>query len=136
MEFSMATTSHLALEGVSCVLPNGQLLFSDLTECIDQRRTALVGRNGCGKTMLARMLAGQIAPTQGQVVRSGKLHYLAQQHIAPTADATVADLAGVRGTLDALADRTSIEYVYQIIAYLPLLGLVAALLPKMRHARH
>ena len=38
--------------------------------------------------------------------------------------------------LGLLADRTSIEYVYQIIAYLPLLGLVAALLPKMRHARH
>ena len=38
--------------------------------------------------------------------------------------------------LGVLADRTSIEYVYQIIAYLPLLGLVAALLPKMRHARH
>ncbi len=105
MEFSMATSSYLALEGVSCVLPNGQLLFSDLTERFDQRRTALVGRNGCGKTVLARMLAGKIAPTQGQVVRSGnvqRVHYLAQ-HITPDTGATVADLAGVRGTLDALA---------------------------------
>ncbi|MEG0922937.1 MAG: MFS transporter [Comamonas sp.] len=33
--------------------------------------------------------------------------------------------------LGMLADRTSIEYVYQVAAYLPLLGLVAALLPKM-----
>lgn len=98
----MTTSSYLALEGVSCVLPNGLLLFSDLTERFDQRRTALVGRNGCGKTVLARILAGQIAPTQGQVVRSGKVHYLAQ-HIAPDRNATVADLAGVRGTLDALA---------------------------------
>ena len=32
--------------------------------------------------------------------------------------------------LGLLADRTSIEYVYQTIAYLPLLGVVAALLPK------
>ncbi len=32
--------------------------------------------------------------------------------------------------LGVLADRTSIEYVYQAIAYLPLLGIVAALLPK------
>lgn len=101
----MATSSYLALEGVSCVLPNGQLLFSDLTERFDQRRAALVGRNGCGKTVLARMLAGQIALTHGQVVRSGKVqrvHYLAQ-HITPDAGATVADLAGVRSTLDALA---------------------------------
>ena len=32
--------------------------------------------------------------------------------------------------LGVLADRTSITYVYDAIAYLPLLGLVAALLPK------
>ncbi len=32
--------------------------------------------------------------------------------------------------LGVLADRTSIEYVYQAIAYLPLLGVVAALLPR------
>jgi FSR family fosmidomycin resistance protein-like MFS transporter len=36
--------------------------------------------------------------------------------------------------LGMLADRTSIELVYRTIAYLPLLGLVAALLP--RHPRH
>jgi len=33
--------------------------------------------------------------------------------------------------LGLLADRTSIDYVYQVIAYLPLLGVVAALLPKV-----
>jgi len=33
--------------------------------------------------------------------------------------------------LGVLADRTSIDYVYQVIAYLPLLGVVAALLPKV-----
>jgi FSR family fosmidomycin resistance protein-like MFS transporter len=32
--------------------------------------------------------------------------------------------------LGVLADRTSIEFVYRTIAYLPLLGVVAALLPK------
>ena len=34
--------------------------------------------------------------------------------------------------LGLLADRTSIDYVYQVIAYLPLLGVVAALLPKVK----
>jgi FSR family fosmidomycin resistance protein-like MFS transporter len=32
--------------------------------------------------------------------------------------------------LGMLADRTSIEFVYQSIAYLPLLGVVAAFLPR------
>ena len=34
--------------------------------------------------------------------------------------------------LGVLADRTSIEFVYNLIAYLPLLGVVAALLPKTK----
>jgi MFS transporter, FSR family, fosmidomycin resistance protein len=34
--------------------------------------------------------------------------------------------------LGLLADRTSIDYVYHVIAYLPLLGIVAALLPARR----
>jgi len=33
--------------------------------------------------------------------------------------------------LGLLADRTSIEYVYQVVAWLPLMGVVAALLPKV-----
>lgn len=37
--------------------------------------------------------------------------------------------------LGLLADRTSIDFVYQVIAYLPLLGIVAALLPSVRKPR-
>ena len=36
--------------------------------------------------------------------------------------------------LGLLADKTSIAFVYQTIAYLPLLGVVAALLPRSRKA--
>lgn len=100
-------TSFLTLEGVSFVLPNGEALFSDLNENFDQRRTGLVGRNGCGKTVLARILAGQLQPTRGRCVRSSTVHYLAQQ-VSPAADATVADLAGVRsvtGCADAHRGR-------------------------------
>ena len=38
----------LALEGVTQVLADGRILFSDLDECFDLRQTALVGRNGVG----------------------------------------------------------------------------------------
>jgi len=34
--------------------------------------------------------------------------------------------------LGTLADRTSIQFVYQLCAYLPLLGLAAAWLPDLR----
>ncbi|PZX26771.1 Putative ABC transporter ATP-binding protein [Cupriavidus phytorum] len=95
------TQPCLTLEGVSYVLPDGRTLFSDITEQFDQRATGLVGRNGAGKSVLARMLAGQVQPTSGRCTRSGSVYYLAQQ-ISPAPGATVAGLAGMQATLDAL----------------------------------
>lgn len=95
------TNPFLTLEGVSYVLPDGRVLFSDLTERFDQRRTGMVGRNGSGKTVLAHILAGRLPPAAGRCVCSGVVHYLAQQ-VSPGVGVTVADLAGVRDGLDAL----------------------------------
>lgn len=94
-------TFHVSLEDVSFVLPNGEILFSHLNEHFDHRPTGLVGRNGSGKSVLARILAGQLQATQGRCVRAGTVHYLAQQVRLPDGT-TVADLAGMRVVLDAL----------------------------------
>ena len=96
------TNPYLALEGVSYALADGRVLFSQLTEIFDQRRTGLVGRNGVGKSVLARLLAGELAPSHGRCVRQGSVYYLSQQ-IANGAGATVAQLAGVQPVLAALA---------------------------------
>ncbi len=96
------TNTCLTLEGVSCVLPDGRTLFSDLNHSFDLRHTGLVGRNGVGKTLLARILAGDTEPSAGRCLRHGRMHYLAQQ-VAPTEDSTVVDLAGLRTVFEALA---------------------------------
>ncbi|MBB4125403.1 ATPase subunit of ABC transporter with duplicated ATPase domains [Xanthomonas translucens] len=96
------THPWLALDSASYVLPDGRTLFSDLDFALDARRTGLVGRNGVGKSVLARLLAGELVPTAGRCLRHGRLHYVPQQ-IAPPPQATVADLAGVGGVLRALA---------------------------------
>ncbi|MNF15654.1 Fosmidomycin resistance protein [compost metagenome] len=45
-------------------------------------------------------------------------------------------IAGIAAAaLGIVADRTSIEFVYQICSYLPLLGLLTIFLPKMEKAR-
>lgn len=94
------TNTFLTLQGVSLVLPHGKTLFTQLDAQFDARPTGLVGRNGVGKSLLAQMLAGQIQPSAGQVLSAGRVHYLSQQAIAESA--TVAALAGVQPTLDAL----------------------------------
>ncbi len=96
------TTPLLALERVAFALPDGRPLFTDLDLQLDARRTGLVGRNGVGKSVLARILAGELAPTGGQCLRAGSVHYLPQQ-IVPPRGATVATVAGVQPALDALA---------------------------------
>jgi len=96
------TNPHLTLQGVSYVLPDGRTLFSELNEHFDATPTALVGRNGVGKTVLARLLAGQLPPSSGRCLRSGRVHYLAQQS-SQAQGRTLADLAGVQATIDALA---------------------------------
>lgn len=95
------TDTCLRLEGLSYVLPDGRTLFSDLDETFDHRPTGLVGRNGVGKSVLAQILAGQLLPTHGRCLRTGSVRYLAQQ-VSPPGNATVASLAGVQHTLDAL----------------------------------
>ncbi|MFV3304244.1 ABC-F family ATP-binding cassette domain-containing protein [Pseudomonas sp. NY15181] len=98
----MTSPFTLALQGVSFQLPSGEPLLSDLNETFDDRRTALVGRNGVGKSVLARIMAGQLLPSAGRCLRSGPAHYLPQR-IEPQAFRSVADLAGVQPLLDALA---------------------------------
>ncbi|MGO2710697.1 ABC-F family ATP-binding cassette domain-containing protein [Pseudomonas helleri] len=97
----MTHATCVTLEGVSFQLPDGSPLFSDLNLHLDQRHTGLVGRNGVGKSVLARLIAGDIAPTTGRCLRTAKVYYLAQ-HITHAPGQTVADLAGVQLIINAL----------------------------------
>ena len=96
----MTNTSILTLDSVSLALPDGRLLFSNLNESFDQRRTGLVGRNGVGKSLLGQLLAGQREPTSGRCLRQGRIHHLHQQVIQQSA--TVADLAQAGTVIAAL----------------------------------
>jgi len=93
------TNTCLTLEGVSFTLADGRVLFQNLNQVFDQRHTGLVGRNGAGKSVLARLMAGELAPSSGRIARGGAVHYLSQ-HLAQ--EGTVAALAGVQAMSAAL----------------------------------
>lgn len=95
------TNAYLTLDSVSFALPDGRVVFSGLTTQFDQQATGLVGRNGAGKSVLARLLAGQLEPSSGRCLRDGSVHYLAQQIDHPPT-LSVAGLAGVEPILQAL----------------------------------
>jgi ATPase subunit of ABC transporter with duplicated ATPase domains len=95
------TETLLTLQDVTFAWPDGRQLFSHLDIEFDRRPTGLVGRNGVGKSVLARLLAGQLAPSGGRCQRAGRIGYVPQQ-IACPAGATVATIAGIQPVLDAL----------------------------------
>jgi ATP-binding cassette subfamily F protein 3 len=74
----------VVLDNVAVGYVPGAPVLSRLDLRIDpDDRIALVGRNGNGKTTLARLLAGQLRPMGGSLVASGKLRvgYFAQHQI-------------------------------------------------------
>jgi ATP-binding cassette subfamily F protein 3 len=74
----------LALDRVSTGYALGEPVLSRLDLRLDpDDRIALLGANGNGKTTLARLLAGRLAPLSGQMTRSPKLScgFFAQHQI-------------------------------------------------------
>ncbi len=70
---------HVDLNAVSYALPDGRVLLDDITFRVgDGAKVALVGANGSGKTTLLRVIAGDLAPHSGAVVRSGGLGVMRQ----------------------------------------------------------
>ncbi|WP_102946573.1 ABC-F family ATP-binding cassette domain-containing protein [Stenotrophomonas sp. VV52] len=94
------TAFALTLDRVTLTLPDGRVLFSELSASFDTTPTGLVGRNGVGKSVLGRLLAGELSPSGGHIQRLGNVHLLAQ-HSGVQAG-RIADLAGVAPVLDAL----------------------------------
>jgi ATPase subunit of ABC transporter with duplicated ATPase domains len=70
--------AFLILDSISLATPDGRPLFDGLTLAIGAERTGIVGRNGCGKSTLQRLIAGDIEPAAGSVRRSGSIGMLTQ----------------------------------------------------------
>ena len=90
----------LTLRDVSVLLPGGRTLLHRLNTTFPPQHTGLVGRNGSGKSVLLRVLAGIHPPDTGQVLRRGAIAYVAQ-NLAPNPGATLADVAGLGPVLAA-----------------------------------
>jgi ATPase subunit of ABC transporter with duplicated ATPase domains len=86
----------------------GRTVLSGLTLAVRRGdKVGVVGRNGAGKTSLLSVLAGEVAPSTGRVVRRGAVGYLRQdprRHGAEDEQAALPYVLEARG-LDAMAER-------------------------------
>jgi ATPase subunit of ABC transporter with duplicated ATPase domains len=89
--------SHLDVAHLTYVLPDGRVLLDDVSFRVGEGAVAaLVGANGAGKTTLMRLIAGDLAPDEGSVTRSGSLgvmrQFVGKSAAAGGLDGTVHDL--------------------------------------------
>lgn len=95
-------SAFVTLNGVAARTPDGRALFDNLTFAFGRERTAIVGRNGVGKTTLLRLIAGVDQPVEGAITRAGTAGWLPQAQ-DPQPDETVGQTLGVAGPLAVLA---------------------------------
>ena len=91
----------LSFSHVSFAWPDGRRVFDDLTTAVPEGLSALVGRNGIGKSTLLRLALGELTPTAGTVSTAGRLAYVPQD-LSLGVDARVVDVLGVAPRVDAL----------------------------------
>ncbi|PSL92292.1 ABC-F family ATP-binding cassette domain-containing protein [Pseudomonas sp. R9.37] len=91
----------VSLQHVSLQFADGETLLNDLNLSIDHTPTGIVGRNGRGKSLLAKLLAGLLTPTAGTLKSSASVAYVPQA-LAVQPGETVADVTGIAQVLAAL----------------------------------
>ncbi|SEJ08506.1 ATP-binding cassette domain-containing protein [Demequina mangrovi] len=92
---------HLSFSRVAFAWPDGRALFTDLDLAIPDGLTALIGRNGIGKSTLVRLALGELRPTAGSVVLPASVAHV-PQHVAIATGTTVAEALGVAARVAAL----------------------------------
>lgn len=90
----------VSLHQLSFQFANGETLFENLDLSLDRLPTGIVGRNGVGKSVLARLIAGELAPSSGSISCGASVAYVAQQQHLHTG--SVAQAAGLAEAWQAL----------------------------------
>jgi ATPase subunit of ABC transporter with duplicated ATPase domains len=95
----------LSLDRVGFAWPGRTPLLSDVSfEIVGPRRVAIIGRNGSGKTTLLKLIAGDLEPTEGTIVRGVRMALLDQRTAILDDDETI--LANFRRLNPADDDNT------------------------------
>ncbi|WP_439581160.1 ABC-F family ATP-binding cassette domain-containing protein [Dyadobacter bucti] len=92
----------ISVHTLSYIHPDREILFQNINLSLAKgQKAALVGNNGTGKSTLLRIIAGNLAPSQGEAVLSGQTWYV-PQHLGQYDHVSVAHVLAVDQKLDAL----------------------------------
>ena len=92
----------ISIQQISYIHPDKEVLFSDLNFAISKgQKLGLVSNNGCGKSTLLQIIAGQLSPSSGVIVRLDDLYYI-PQHFGQYDSLTIAQALQIERKQQAL----------------------------------
>lgn len=112
-----ASDTHISCASLAFAWPDGTEVFSGFDLTVGPGCTGLIGLNGCGKSTLLRLIAGELAPLEGQIRIRGGLGYLPQTVTLDTA-LRVDEVLGIaerRAAIDAVAAGDVREALFTVI---------------------
>ena len=68
--------SHIILKNISYILPGGRKIFDNLSFSFNSELTGIVGKNGVGKSTLAKIITNEVIKQSGTIEVTGRLKYL------------------------------------------------------------
>ncbi|BBN83863.1 ABC transporter ATP-binding protein [Pseudoalteromonas sp. A25] len=112
--------SVLHAYNLSYQFSNGDMLFNNLSCTLSHQRTALVGDNGVGKSILGKLLAKQLEPSLGHVELHGQVAMFSQEpQQLVNSNITIAQFLGyekVFAALEAIAQGDYEQTLFDQVA--------------------
>lgn len=121
----------VALDQVSFGYTPDKLLLKDVDISVDiKSRTALLGRNGCGKSTLIKLIVGQLQPLTGNVRIDprAKIEYLAQHQL----EQLDPDSTPMQTMIERYPGDRSNNHILTLRRHLANFGISGEVLPKQR----
>jgi len=121
----------IRLEQVTFGYTDNNTLLKDIDMTIDiKERSALLGRNGCGKSTLIKLIVGALKPTKGKATVDGraKIEYLAQHQL----EQLDPDGTPLQTMIDRYPGDGSNGHILELRRYLANFGLGGTVLPGQR----
>jgi len=119
------------LEQVTFGYTEDRILLNDIDLTIDAKsRCALLGRNGCGKSTLIKLIVGALKPTRGKATIDGrsKIEYLAQHQL----EQLDPDGTPMQTMIDRYPGDGGNAHILGLRRYLANFGLGGEILPNQR----
>ena len=110
----LSSTPAIILNQITYKIPDSTICLEQVSLCFTQKKYAIIGENGIGKTTLLNLISGKLKPQAGNILCDAKIDLLPQSYTNFnnfTQSQTIADILGISAQLNALKNIEQIACI-------------------------